>query len=230
MTPEIRWNEAGLAPAVVQDAVSGRVLMLGWMNDEALARTLESGRVHFWSRSRNTLWKKGGGSGNELHLRSLAVDCDGDALLVRADPAGPTCHTGRTSCFFKPLAEAKDTGEGARVPELGPALGALTEIVRERAVSRPEGSYTAALFQAGTRRIAQKVGEESVEVALAAAAGSSGEVVSESVDLLYHLLVLLEDLQIDGREVAAEITRRFPPAVAQEGTGAEPPAGKRNQD
>ncbi len=211
MKQQIRWNEAGLVPAVVQDAVSGRVLMLGWMNDEALARTIESGRVHFWSRSRQALWKKGETSGNELHLRSLAIDCDGDALLVHADPAGPTCHTGQTSCFFEPLEGGKSTPPAAAVSELGPALGELTRIVRERAASRPEGSYTAALLQAGTRRIAQKVGEEGVEVALAAAAGSKSEVVNESVDLLYHLLVLLENLEIDGREVAAEVTRRFPP-------------------
>ena len=211
MKQQIRWNEAGLVPAVVQDAVSGRVLMLGWMNDEALARTIESGRVHFWSRSRQALWKKGETSGNELHLRSLAIDCDGDALLVHADPAGPTCHTGQTSCFFEPLEGGKSTPPTAAVSELGPALGELTRIVRERAASRPEGSYTAALLKAGTRRIAQKVGEEGVEVALAAAAGSTSEVVNESVDLLYHLLVLLENLEIDGRDVAAEVTRRFPP-------------------
>ncbi len=206
---KVRWNEAGLVPAVVQDAVSGRVLMLGWMNEEALARTVESGRVHFWSRSRQALWKKGETSGNELHLRSVTLDCDGDAVLVRADPAGPTCHTGEISCFFEPLVAGTGAPDGAGAPELGPALSALTRIVRERAASRPEGSYTAALLNAGTRRIAQKVGEEGVEVALAATQ-SREEVVNESVDLLYHLLVLLEDLDIDGREVAAEITRRFP--------------------
>ena len=210
MKAKIQWNEAGLVPAVVQDAVSGRVLMLGWMNEEALARTVESGRVHFWSRSRRTLWKKGETSGNELHLRSVTADCDGDALLVEADPAGPTCHTGRISCFFEPLPGGKGAPDSDGAAELGPALSALTRIVRERAASRPEGSYTAALLQQGTPRIAQKVGEEGVEVALAAATGSAGEVVNESVDLLYHLLVLLEDLGISGREVAAEITRRFP--------------------
>ena len=210
MKPKVKWNEAGLVPAVVQDAMSGRILMLAWMNAEALARTIESGRVHFWSRSRRTLWRKGETSGNELHLRSLTADCDGDALLVQADPAGPSCHTGRTSCFFEPVAEGREAPESASAPELGPALGALTRIVRERAVSRPEGSYTAALLTAGTPRIAQKVGEEAVEVSLAAVSGSAGEVVNESVDLLYHLLVLLEALGIDGREVAAEITRRFP--------------------
>lgn len=206
---EVQWNEAGLAPAIVQDSVSGRVLMLGWMNREALARTIGTGRVHFWSRSRRTMWKKGETSGNELHLRSVTVDCDGDALLVQADPAGPTCHTGEISCFFEPLGEGAGAPDGARVPELGAALSALIRIVKERAASRPEGSYTAALLAAGTRRIAQKVGEEGVEVALAATQ-SRDEVVNESVDLLYHLLVLLEHLGIDGREVAAEITRRFP--------------------
>lgn len=210
MKPKIQWNKAGLVPAVVQDAVSGRVLMLGWMNEEALALTIESGRVHFWSRSRRTLWKKGETSGNELHLRSLTADCDGDAVLVQADPAGPTCHTGRTSCFFEPLLEGAGAPEDAGTPELGSAVDALVRIVKERAASRPEGSYTAALLHAGTRRIAQKVGEEGVEVGLAAVAGSAGEVVNESVDLLYHLLVLLEDLGIGGPEVAAEITRRFP--------------------
>ncbi len=210
MKAQIQWNEAGLVPAVVQDAASGRVLMLAWMNEEALSRTIESGRVHFWSRSRRTLWKKGETSGNELHLRSLTADCDGDVLLVQADPTGPACHTGRTSCFFERVTEGGGIPEPASAPELGTALSALTRIVRERAASRPEGSYTAALLKAGIPRIAQKVGEEAVEVSLAAVSGSAGEVVNESVDLVYHLLVLLEALGIDGREVAAEITRRFP--------------------
>ncbi|MDE3262705.1 MAG: bifunctional phosphoribosyl-AMP cyclohydrolase/phosphoribosyl-ATP diphosphatase HisIE [Acidobacteriota bacterium] len=210
MKAQIQWNEAGLVPAVVQDAASGRVLMLAWMNEEALSRTIESGRVHFWSRSRRTLWKKGETSGNELHLRSLTADCDGDVLLVQADPTGPACHTGRTSCFFERVTEGGGTPEPAPDPDLGTALSALTRIVRERAASRPEGSYTAALLKAGIPRIAQKVGEEAVEVSLAAVSGSAREVVNESVDLVYHLLVLLEALGIDGREVAAEITRRFP--------------------
>lgn len=209
MTPEIRWNDSGLAPAIVQDALSGRVLMLGWMNREALDRTIATGRVHFWSRSRQALWKKGETSGNELHLRSLTLDCDGDALLVRADPVGPTCHTGEVSCFFESLVEGADPDRAAS-SELGPALGALVRIVGERAARRPEGSYTASLLTAGTGRIAQKVGEEGLEVALAAAAGSADEVVNESVDLLYHLLVLLKSAGIDPNRVAAEMTRRFP--------------------
>ena len=165
MKETLRWNADGLVAAVVQDAVSGRVLMLGWMNAEALERTTSTGRVHFFSRRRRTLWRKGETSGNELRLRSLTADCDGDAVLVRAEPAGPTCHTGRTSCFFEELGDAPDACETA---ELGPVLAALTRIVKERARTRPAGSGTARLLDAGVRRVAQKVGEEGVEVALAA--------------------------------------------------------------
>ncbi len=197
---DVRWNEAGLAPAVIQDAGTGRVLMLGWMNAEALVRTLETGRVHFWSRSRRTLWKKGETSGNELRLRSLALDCDRDALLVRADPAGPTCHTGATSCFFR--------GEGA--DGFGEVLGELARIVEERAKERPEGSYTARLLEAGVLRTAQKVGEEGVETALAGAADDDGALVSEAADLLYHLLVLLRARDVAPEQVSEELRRRFP--------------------
>ena len=207
MKETLRWNADGLVAAVVQDAVSGRVLMLGWMNAEALERTTSTGRVHFFSRRRRTLWRKGETSGNELRLRSLTADCDGDAVLVRAEPAGPTCHTGRTSCFFEELGGAPDACEAA---ELGPVLAALTRIVTERARTRPAGSGTARLLDAGVRRVAQKVGEEGVEVALAAAAGSDREVVDEAADLLYHLLVLLEARNIPPGRVAAELQRRFP--------------------
>lgn len=200
----IRWNQAGLVPAVVQDADSGRVLMLGWMNREALDRTRASGLVHFFSRSRKTLWRKGETSGNALRLRSLAADCDGDALLVRAEPVGPTCHTGEVSCFF----ESPDSGGAPEDAGLGPALAALSRVIRQRAAERPNGSYTAKLLGAGTRRIAQKVGEEGIEVALAAAAGSREETVEEAADLLYHLLVLLEDLGIAPGEVGAALSRR----------------------
>ena len=193
----IRWNDAGLAPAIVQDADTGRVLMLGWMNEEALERTRATARVHFFSRSRKTLWRKGETSGNELLVRSVTPDCDSDALLIRARPTGPTCHTGAVSCF------PAETGAG-----LGSTLAALARVVEERARNRPEGSYTVELLDAGTRRIAQKVGEEGVEVALAAAAGDPGEVVDEAADLLYHLLVLLEDLDIPPDRIGAALSRR----------------------
>ena len=216
--PEIRWNEAGLAPAVVQHHATGQVLMLGWMNREALRRTLESGAVHFWSRRRREIWRKGETSGNTLALRSIRADCDRDALLVRADPAGPTCHTGAVSCFFEPVAGGEATGgdgpgatgDGLTEAGFGAVLDRLAEIVERRAEERPEGSYTASLLAAGPGRAAQKVGEEGVETALAAAAGSEEELVGEAADLLYHLLVALRSRGVAPDRVGAALERRFP--------------------
>ena len=216
--PEIRWNEAGLAPAVVQHHATGQVLMLGWMNREALRRTLESGAVHFWSRRRQEIWRKGETSGNTLALRSIRTDCDRDALLVRAAPAGPTCHTGAVSCFFEPVtggdATGGDgpgaTGDGPTEAGFGAVLDRLAAIVERRAAERPEGSYTASLLAAGPGRAAQKVGEEGVETALAAAAGSEEELVGEAADLLYHLLVALRSRGVAPDRVGAELERRFP--------------------
>lgn len=214
--PEIRWNEAGLAPAVVQHHATGQVLMLGWMNREALRRTLESGAVHFWSRRRQEIWRKGETSGNTLALRSIRTDCDRDALLVRADPAGPTCHTGAVSCFFEPVpGGGSDGGDRPEAPggtaRFGAVLDRLAAIVERRAEERPEGSYTASLLAAGPGRAAQKVGEEGVETALAAAAGSEEELVGEAADLLYHLLVALRSRGVPPDRVGAELERRFPP-------------------
>jgi len=197
---DVHWNDAGLAPAIVQDDTTGRVLMLGWMNSEALSLTTRTGEVHFWSRSRKKLWRKGETSGNVLRLRSLVLDCDRDALLVRAEPEGPTCHTGTTSCFPE-----TDSGDA-----LGAALGELVRIVHQRASTRPEGSYTARLLDEGLLRAAQKAGEEGVEVALAAAVENDEALVGESADLLYHLLTLLEARGIASERVGAELRRRFP--------------------
>ena len=169
-------KQDGLLPAIVQDADSARVLMLGYMNRAALARTLESGRVTFWSRSRGQLWTKGEQSGHVLSLVSLETDCDADTLLVQARPQGPTCHLGRTSCF--PQAAAG-------------FLSQLDALVAQRAVERPAGSYTTRLFEAGVRRIAQKVGEEGVETALAGVAQDDDALLGEAADLLFHLTVLL---------------------------------------
>lgn len=169
-------KQDGLLPAIVQDADSARVLMLGYMNRAALARTLESGLVTFWSRSRGQLWTKGEQSGHVLSLVSLETDCDADTLLVQARPQGPTCHLGRTSCF--PQAPAG-------------FLSQLDALVAQRAVERPAGSYTTRLFEAGVRRIAQKVGEEGVEAALAGVAQDDDALLGEAADLLFHLTVLL---------------------------------------
>lgn len=174
------WNKgAGLLPAIVQHADSGQVLMLGYMNREALDHTLASARVSFFSRSRGRLWIKGETSGNTLELVDISADCDHDSLLVLARPHGPTCHRGTPSCF-DPL-----------TPPLAGELALLDQTIAQRLRELPEGSYTSRLVQAGTLRVAQKVGEEGVEVALAGAAQSESALVAESADLLYHLGVLL---------------------------------------
>jgi phosphoribosyl-AMP cyclohydrolase / phosphoribosyl-ATP pyrophosphohydrolase len=174
-----------LRPAIVQDARDGRVLMLAWMNDEALQLTVETGEAWFWSRSRARLWKKGETSGNTLAVEELRDDCDGDALLVRVIPNGPACHTSSVSCFAP----------------------SLWRTVVERVRDRPEGSYVAGLANAGVVRAAQKVGEEAVETALAVVAGD-GRLASEAADLLFHLYVLLAVAGVDVAEVEAELAAR----------------------
>jgi len=178
----LAWEKmGGLIPAIVQDSLDGRVLMQGYMNKDALDATLESGKVTFWSRSQNKLWTKGETSGNTLDLVEIHVDCDRDCLLVFAQPEGPVCHLGMDTCF--------DTERKIR-PDLA-FLVELERVIADRYKQRPKGSYTSSLFEAGIKRIAQKVGEEGVETALAAAAGDDEELLNESADLLYHLLVLL---------------------------------------
>ena len=181
MSPEqinnLDWEkQGGLLPAVVQDVSNGRVLMLGYMNREALDATIETGQVTFWSRSKERLWTKGETSGNALTLVRMEADCDLDTLLVIAKPNGSTCHLNRASCF----AEAPSN-----------FLADLDALVRERELDRPEGSYTTKLFESGVRRIAQKVGEEAVEMALAAVDQDEEALLGEGADLLYHLTVLL---------------------------------------
>ncbi len=175
--PALDWDkQGGLVPTVVQDAASHRVLMLGYMSPESLERTLSTGLATFHSRSRQRLWTKGETSGHHLRVVALEADCDADALLLRVVPEGPTCHLGRTSCF-----------PGAA----GSALGALDAVVAGRARTMPEGRYTTRLLAAGVRRVAQKVGEEGVETALAAVAQDDEALLGEAADLAYHLLVLL---------------------------------------
>lgn len=174
------WSKGdGLLPVVVQHWRDGRVLMLAYMNEAALAATLDSGQVTFYSRSRQRLWTKGETSGHVLGLKSVFVDCDGDTLLVLAEPHGPTCHLGRDACF----------GDAA-APDVA-FLARLDGLVARRQSERPEASYTTRLFEAGIGRIAQKVGEEGVEVALAAVIQEDDELLGEAADLVYHLLVLL---------------------------------------
>jgi phosphoribosyl-ATP pyrophosphohydrolase/phosphoribosyl-AMP cyclohydrolase len=200
-TDTLDWDKCdGLLPAIVQDADSGAVLMLGYMNRAALAATLADKRVTFWSRSKGRLWTKGETSGNFLQLRSLAADCDGDTLLVLATPTGPACHLGSRTCW------------GENAPQSGAErlafLSTLERVLKQRIADRPPGSYTAALLAQGTRRIAQKVGEEGLELALAAVAQSDEEVLGEAADLLYHTLLLLEVKNLSLAQVVAVLQER----------------------
>jgi phosphoribosyl-ATP pyrophosphohydrolase/phosphoribosyl-AMP cyclohydrolase len=193
----VDWAKGGgLVPAIVQHHLSGEVLMLGYMNADALAATRATGRVTFWSRSKQRLWQKGETSGHVLALKSIHVDCDGDTLLVQADPHGPTCHTGTRTCF----------GDAAQTPLA--FLGTLDALVARRHAERPADSYTTRLFESGTRRIAQKVGEEGVETALAAVAQDDAEFTGEAADLIYHLLVLLRARGQSLADVAAMLASR----------------------
>ena len=201
----IQLDDKGLVAAIVQDAATGQVLMLGYMNPEAIQRTLEGEDVWFYSRSRAELWLKGETSGNFLKVRSLHLDCDGDAILVKADPIGPTCHTGNTSCFFTPLTKMQEITHHDKGPGITDELFA---VIQSRKEEMPEGSYTTTLFERGADHIAQKVIEEAGETALAAAAGASDRATSEAADLLYHLTVLLEDSGVPLNDVAEELVRR----------------------
>lgn len=206
----LRFDERGLVAAIAQDAFTGRVLMLAWANREAVERTLATGEAWFWSRSRGALWRKGETSGNVLRVVEIAVDCDGDALLLSVEPAGPACHTGATSCF--------DAGSGSgscvRPAAGGLDLGGLERIVRSRAGADPGTSYTARLLAEGAPRIAQKVGEEATEVVVAALASgvqpveSKQHLIEEASDLLFHLTVLLHERGVTMNDVASELAAR----------------------
>jgi phosphoribosyl-ATP pyrophosphohydrolase/phosphoribosyl-AMP cyclohydrolase len=203
-TLELTFDDRGLIPAVVQDAATGEVLMVAWMNEEALRLTQETGQAHFWSRSRQELWHKGATSGNVMNVREIQVDCDADTLLVQADPAGPACHTGERSCFYRQLgAPSADVGfRAARI------LDELFAVILDRQTSRPAGSYTAYLLDAGEDEILKKVGEEAMEVILAAKGQGDGRLVAEMADLIYHLLVLLAARGLSLEVVRGELARR----------------------
>jgi len=195
---KIDWEKSGgLVPAVVQDSKSLKVLMLGYMNQEALEKTQASELVTFFSRSKNRLWQKGETSGNTLKLNSIEVDCDNDTILVSAEPQGPTCHTGSVTCFGEQAMDANSN-----------VLAYLEEIIDDRKEADPKSSYVSSLLTKGIKKISQKVGEEGVEVALAGVAETDAEVVSESADLIFHLLVLLKSRGLSIGDVEAELLRR----------------------
>ena len=195
---EIRFDERGLIPAIVQNAATREVLTLAYMNRESLQRTIETKQTWFWSRSRNELWHKGATSGNTQEVVSLALDCDRDAIIVLVNPAGPACHTGAVSCF-----DVESRPEG-----LGPLLDGLYELIQSRERERPDGSYTTYLFEEGLDKILKKLGEESAETIIAAKNDDDERLTAEVSDLVYHLLVLLVARGVSLSHVAAELAER----------------------
>lgn len=190
------FDASGLLPVIAQDRASGDVLMLAWANAEAVAKTGETGLAHFWSRSRKALWRKGESSGHTLRVVEARADCDKDALLLLVEPAGPACHTGTRTCF------------GETSPTAAGMLEELARVVRERAQAKPDDSYTARLLAKGPGAVLKKIGEEATEVVLAASGESDARLAEESADLLFHLLVALEQRQLPLASVMDELRRR----------------------
>jgi phosphoribosyl-AMP cyclohydrolase / phosphoribosyl-ATP pyrophosphohydrolase len=202
---EIRFDERGLVPVIAQDATSGAVLTLAYANREAVDETLASGEAHYYSRSRAELWRKGATSGNTQRVVEVRLDCDGDALLYRVLPSGPACHTGEETCFFTTV-EGGGIEAGDGEVRLGAMVDELAATISARHREMPEGSYTARLLEEGRERVAQKVGEEAVEVVVAALADE--RLAEEAADLVYHLLVLLEERGVGTDEVARVLRDR----------------------
>lgn len=232
----IKWDANGLVPAIVQDAISKEVLMLAYMNEDSLSRTVESGETWFWSRSRSELWHKGATSGHIQKVKSIKYDCDGDTLLVLVDQVGPACHTGKYSCFYNEIvsdsssnAPASAVEEAAAQPTAGfinlgspdvdvcgvpsragrfDILSKLENVIAQRDAERPEGAYTTYLFEKGIDKILKKVGEETAEVIIAAKNRDNDELRYESSDLIFHLLVLLREARLPLDDIMAELDRR----------------------
>jgi phosphoribosyl-AMP cyclohydrolase / phosphoribosyl-ATP pyrophosphohydrolase len=203
---EVRFSPEGLVPVVAQSATTGEVLMLAWANREALARTQETGAAHYWSRSRNRLWRKGETSGHHQAVVEVRLDCDGDAVRYRVRQEGPACHEGTPTCFSR---EVTSDGALSPRPEAPPHLLArLAALIADRDARRPEGSYTAKLLDKGLGRVSQKVGEEAVEVVVAAHSEDGPRLASEAADLLYHLLVLLQLRGVPLDAVLGELEKR----------------------
>ena len=201
---ELHYDANGLIPAIVQDAETGEVLMLAYMNEASLLKTLDTGETHFWSRSRQALWHKGETSGHFQKVHRIVPDCDRDTLLVQVEQTGSACHTGNRSCFYS---EAHKDATGAR--PISDILGMLTRTIHERYVQMPEGSYTTTLFRGGLDRILKKIGEEAGEVIIGAKNRNREEISWEVSDLVYHLLVMLEEEGVSLQMIAEELEKRF---------------------
>ena len=197
---ELKFDEKGLIPAIVKDAISGKVLTLAYMNRESLEISMEKGLTCFFSRSRQELWLKGETSGNYQHIVSITADCDNDALVVLVEPDGPACHTGTFSCFTKPVYESEDRHEFS--------LDGLMKLIEGRKTNKQEGSYTTYLFEKGIDKILKKIGEESTEVIIAAKANDKAETIYEISDLAYHVMVLMVEAGISLEDIHRELASR----------------------
>ncbi len=197
---ELKFDEKGLIPAIVEDAETGKVVMMAYMNAESLKISMEEGTTCFWSRSRKCLWRKGETSGNRQHIISITSDCDNDTLLVKVKKDGPACHTGADSCFFNPVYESETLSEFS--------LDNLYEMLVGRKVNKPEGSYTTYLFEKGIDKILKKVGEESTEVIIASKADDKAETIYEVADLCYHIMVMMVEMGISVDDIKKELASR----------------------
>lgn len=213
MINELKFDDNGLIAAVVQDAATLEVLTVAYMNRESLNKSLETRETWFYSRSRQELWHKGATSGNTQRIIEINYDCDGDALVVLVEPAGPACHTGARSCFSKNLLE-NDGGAAAKLSDFAVMVG-LEKTIRERELDMPEGAYTTYLFEKGVDKILKKVGEEAAEVIIAAKNRDSEELKWESADLLYHLMVLLQEQKLPFKEVLNVLDKRKKPGTGE---------------
>lgn len=208
----VAFDADGLVPVIAQEARTGMVRMLAWANRDALAATLATGAAHFWSRSRKESWRKGETSGNTLAVREVRIDCDGDVVLYLCDPAGPSCHTGATSCFYRRVGE---TDDGALVADDGPAdppalvLARVADVIAKRRRERPEKSYVVSLLDAGVAKINGKIAEESRELTEALVENDAAHIAHEAADLIFHALVGLEATGVSTDAVFAELRRRF---------------------
>jgi phosphoribosyl-ATP pyrophosphohydrolase/phosphoribosyl-AMP cyclohydrolase len=212
------FDAQGLLPAVVQDWLDATVLMVGYMNRDAIAKTLETRTVHFWSRSRERLWEKGETSGHKLLVKDLYIDCDRDTILIKAQPLGPTCHTGERSCFFSRLEPGESTDDGKTHESSGGILEAVLRTILERRAHPQAGSYTSKLFDGGHDKILKKVAEEAGEVLLASKGSKKEEIVYEVADLFFHTLMVLGYHDIPLREIYEELGKRFGKSGLREGS------------
>lgn len=205
---EMQFNEKGLVPAIVQDEKTGKVLMMAYMNGETLRMTRESGYTHFYSRSRNQIWKKGETSGNTQKVKNIFYDCDNDTLLLTVEPSGPACHTGKETCFYSELQES-DELSGNKPEDNENILSRIYQVIQHRKTERPEGSYVAELFNKGNATIMKKIGEEGVEFVVACQSGNRDDITSEAADLWFHSLVAMAAYDVSPEDVFKELKKRF---------------------